>query len=107
MSIVLKVIAEDFIQLAHLETVRPWYAELVEKTRLEPDCIAYDLFVDHKDPGHFIFIELWPDQAALDAHCQSEHFRRLVPLINQFQAAECQFMFMDAFVPDRPHRDIR
>jgi len=27
----LKVIAEDFIKPEHLETVRPWYAELVEK----------------------------------------------------------------------------
>ncbi len=61
----LKVIAEDFIKPEHLETVRPWYAELVEKTRQEPLCIAYDLFIDQKAPGHFIFIEQWPDQAAL------------------------------------------
>lgn len=27
----LKVIAEDFIKPEHLNTVRPWYAELVEK----------------------------------------------------------------------------
>ncbi len=47
----LKVIAEDFIKPEHLETVRPWYAELVEKTRQEPLCIAYDLFVDQEDPG--------------------------------------------------------
>ena len=93
----LKVIAEDFIKPEHLDKVRPWYAELVEKTRLEPDCIAYDLYVDHKDPGHFIFVEQWPNQAALDAHCQSEHFRRLVPQINGCQARECTFMFMSAF----------
>ena len=93
----LKVIAEDFIKPEHLETVRPWYAELVEKTRQEPLCIAYDLFVDHKDPGHFVFIEQWPDQAALDAHCQSEHFRRLVPLINAHQSKACTFLMMHEF----------
>ena len=93
----LKVIAEDFIKPEYLDRVRPWYAELVEKTRLEPDCIAYDLYVDHKDPGHFIFIEQWPNQAALDAHCQSEHFKRLVPQINACQSRECTFMFMSAF----------
>lgn len=93
----LKVIAEDFIKPEHLDKVRPWYAELVEKTRLEPDCIAYDLYVDHKDPGHFIFIEQWPNQAALDAHCQSEHFKRLVPQINACQSRDCTFMFMSAF----------
>ena len=93
----LKVIAEDFIKPEHLETVRPWYAELVEKTRQEPLCIAYDLYVDHKDPGHFVFIEQWPDQAALDAHCQSEHFRRLVPLINAHQSKACTFFMMHEF----------
>ena len=93
----LKVIAEDFIKPEHLETVRPWYAELVEKTRQEPLCIAYDLHVDHKDPGHFVFIEQWPDQAALDAHCQSEHFRRLVPLINAHQSKACTFLMMHEF----------
>ena len=93
----LKVIAEDFIEPEHLETVRPWYAELVEKTRQEPLCIAYDLFVDHADPGHFIFIEQWPDQDALDAHCQSEHFRRLVPLINAHQSKACTFIMMHEF----------
>ncbi|MBW3502872.1 MULTISPECIES: putative quinol monooxygenase [unclassified Pseudomonas] len=93
----LKVIAEDFIKPEHLETVRPWYAELVEKTRQEPLCIAYDLYVDHTDPGHFIFIEQWPDQDALDAHCQSEHFRRLVPLINAHQSKACTFIMMHEF----------
>jgi len=93
----LKVIAEDFIKPEHLETVRPWYAELVEKTRQEPLCIAYDLYVDHKDPGHFVFIEQWPDQDALDAHCQSEHFRRLVPLINARQSKACTFIMMHEF----------
>ncbi|MFJ7140741.1 putative quinol monooxygenase [Pseudomonas protegens] len=93
----LKVIAEDFIQPEHLETVRPWYAELVEKTRQEPLCIAYDLFVDQKDPGHFIFVEQWPDRAALDAHCNTEHFTRLVPQINAFQTRECRVLLMDEF----------
>lgn len=93
----LKVIAEDFIQPQHIDTVRPLYAELVEKTRQEPLCIAYELFIDQKDPGHFIFVEQWPDQAALDAHCQSEHFTRLVPQINAYQAKVCRVLLMDAF----------
>lgn len=65
----LKVIAQDFINPEAVEIVMPLYRELVEKTRQEELCIAYDLFIDQKDPGHFIFIEEWPDRAALDAHC--------------------------------------
>lgn len=91
----LKVIAEDFIKPEAVEIVLPLYRELVEKTRQEELCIAYDLYVDQKDPGHFIFIEEWPDRAALDTHCQTEHFTRLVPLINAHQRRDAAFILMD------------
>lgn len=93
----LKVIAEDFIKPEAVEIVLPLYRELVEKTRQEALCIAYDLYIDQKDPGHFIFIEEWPDRAALDAHCETEHFTRLVPLINAHQRQNATFILMDAF----------
>ncbi|EKT63536.1 putative quinol monooxygenase [Providencia burhodogranariea] len=92
----LKVIAEDFIKAEALEIVLPLYRELVESTKQEPLCISYDLYVDQKDIGHFIFIEEWPDQAALDTHCASEHFQRLVPMINQYQKSEPRFILMDS-----------
>lgn len=92
----LKVIAEDFMQAEAVEIVLPLYRELVEATRLEPLCIAYDLYVDENDAGHFIFVEEWPDRAALDAHCASEHFRRLVPLINQYERKKATFIFMNS-----------
>lgn len=93
----LKVIAQDFIRPEAIDIVMPFYCELVEQTRKEPLCISYDLFVDHKDPGHFVFIEEWPDRAALDIHCKSEHFTRLVPLINAHQRAPATFILMDRF----------
>ncbi|MEQ4923527.1 putative quinol monooxygenase [Proteus hauseri] len=92
----LKVIAEDFIQTEAINIVLPLYRELVEATKKEPLCISYDLYIDEKDPGHFIFIEEWPDHAALDTHCNSEHFRRLVPMINQYIKAEPKFILMES-----------
>lgn len=93
----LKVIAQDFIKPDKIEIVLPLYRELVEKTKQEELCIAYDLYIDQKDPGHFIFIEEWPDRAALDKHCATEHFTRLVPLINAHQRQEGTFILMDSF----------
>ncbi|MGU3495321.1 putative quinol monooxygenase [Xanthobacteraceae bacterium A53D] len=92
----LKVIAEDFIKPDAVAIVLPLYRELVEKSRLETLCVSYDLFIDQKDPGHFIFIEEWPDRAALDAHCRTEHFTRLVPLIDAHQRAPAKYILMDA-----------
>ncbi|STH96513.1 Antibiotic biosynthesis monooxygenase [Citrobacter braakii] len=94
----LKVIAEDFIKPEYVETVLPWYRELISATKKEPQCIAYDLYIDEKDPGHFIFIEEWPNHAALNEHCASEHFRRLVPLIDQYTRQEARYILMDDVV---------
>jgi quinol monooxygenase YgiN len=93
----LKVIAQDFIKPEHIEDVMPLYRELVEKTKKEPLCVSYDLHINQKDPGHFVFIEEWPDRAALDAHCNTEPFKRLVPLIDQYQRSLGTFLLMDAF----------
>nr|WP_297166949.1 putative quinol monooxygenase [uncultured Dysgonomonas sp.] len=93
----IKVIAEDFIKEEYLEIVKPLYAELVAKTKEEKDCIEYNLYIDQEDKTHFVFIEEWPDHDALDRHCQTEHFRRLVPAINKYQSKECVFTIMDIF----------
>ncbi len=87
-GIMLKVIAEDFIKTEAIEIVMPLYRELVAATKQEPLCISYDLYVGQKDPGHFIFIEEWPNQEALDIHCASEHFKRLVPLISSYKRSD-------------------
>ncbi|MFC2248506.1 putative quinol monooxygenase [Labrys portucalensis] len=93
----LKVIAQDFIKPEHVDAVLPLYRELVAKTRQEEHCIAYDLFIDQKDPGHFVFIEAWPDRASLDAHCSTEHFKRLVPRIDAYQRQPGSYILMDSF----------
>ncbi|UCJ19010.1 antibiotic biosynthesis monooxygenase [Pseudomonas sp. MM211] len=93
----LTVIAQDFINVEHIADVLPLYAELVRKTREEPLCLSYDLHIDQKDPGHFVFIETWPDKAALDVHCRTEHFRTLVPKIDSYQRQPGTFLLMDTF----------
>ena len=97
----LKVIAQDFIRLDAIETVLPLYRELVELTRAEPLNISYELCVDREDPGHFIFLEEWPDRAALDEHCATEHFRRLVPQIDAYQRAADTYIRMRQLFPAR------
>ena len=53
----LKLLAEDFIQVDKIDLVLPLYQELVAKTKLEQGCIAYDLYHDLRDQGHFVFVE--------------------------------------------------
>ncbi len=93
----LKVIAHQFIKPESLELVRPLFQELVEKTRKEPLCLSYDLFIDQEDAGHFIFVEEWPDRAALTTHSETEHFTRLIALITPHRRQESSLLLMDAF----------
>lgn len=93
----IKVIAEDFINPEFIEIVTPLYEELVAKTKKEPNCIDYNLFIDQEDIGHFIFIEEWPNIEALNTHCNTEHFRRLVPEINKYQTKDGTVLIMNPF----------
>ena len=49
--------------------------ELVNKSRQEPGCLSYDLYEDAKDEESMVFIENWKDDAAIQAHFASEHFK--------------------------------
>jgi quinol monooxygenase YgiN len=40
----------------------------------EPGCRYFDVTVDTTDDHHFVFYELYADQAALDAHRAAPHF---------------------------------
>lgn len=48
---------------------------------------------------HFLYWEVkqWPDRSALDTHCASEHFRRLVPMIDQHKRKDATYILMDRF----------
>lgn len=52
--------------------------DLVRVTRKEEGNISYDFYADISDSGRFTFIEVWKDQAAIDLHMESAHFRDFV-----------------------------
>jgi quinol monooxygenase YgiN len=51
---------------------------LVEPTRKEPGCLVYELHVDPENPGKLMFYEKFADQAALDFHVSTSHFKKLL-----------------------------
>ena len=44
----------------------------------EPGNLLYVTHQDPKDPTHFLFYEQYANQAALDAHVASAHYKELV-----------------------------
>lgn len=40
----------------------------------EPGCIRFDVCQSQSDPHHFVFYEIYRDEAALEAHRAAPHF---------------------------------
>ena len=74
-----KVLAHFLLKEGTLDQVKVLATELVTKTQAEDGCIQYELIQQNDDPLHMIMQEDWETQEALDAHCKTEHFTRLVP----------------------------
>lgn len=54
--------------------------ELVAGSRKEAGCMVYELNQGIQDERVHCFTEDWHDQAAIDAHNASAHFKKIVPL---------------------------
>lgn len=57
--------------------------KLVEETRKEPGNISYQLVQSREAKNIYAFMEQWPNQAALNVHMESEHFKKLIAEISK------------------------
>lgn len=57
--------------LAIVEELRP-------KSLAEPGCLGYEVYQSVDAPGGVLLLERYRDEAALEAHKQSEHYKTLV-----------------------------
>jgi pentatricopeptide repeat protein len=79
----IKVVAKSYVKNEKLSKALELTKEMVEKTVKEEGCIRYELFQDIKDPNVMIFIEEWESEEALNKHMVSEHFKRIIPQLNE------------------------
>ena len=63
------------IQAGHDDEVLEPLRKLQDATRLEPGCIAYYAQRSKENPRHYLIYEQYKDQAALDAHRATSHFK--------------------------------
>lgn len=53
----------------------------IMQTRQETACLVYDCQESVTEPGAFVFVEEWRDQAGLDAHMKTAHVKALMVAI--------------------------
>lgn len=57
--------------------------ELVELSLHDKGCIDYDLYNSTTADDRLLIYETWTDKQSLERHMQSEHFKRIVPQLEQ------------------------
>jgi quinol monooxygenase YgiN len=73
------------------------FVELAGKVRAnEPGNIFYQLTKSRTEPGTYKVLELYKDQAALDAHGQTEYFRAAGGKMGAFMAGRPEIEYLDA-----------
>ena len=79
------------IKAGHEEEVIPSFQKLQEATRREPGCIEFVVQRSRENPRRYLIYEQYNDQAALDAHRASPHFKEhaangFYPFVEERQA---------------------
>ncbi|KIP71018.1 antibiotic biosynthesis monooxygenase [Vibrio harveyi] len=61
-----------------IDNVTNLLSGLLEPSREEEGCCQYELYLDQKIEGLFMFQEIWASQEALDKLLQSPHFAQFI-----------------------------
>jgi quinol monooxygenase YgiN len=81
----ISIIAKNIVKEGKAEEFKAVAKELIEKSREEAGCIAYDLNVDINNENILTFIEEWKDKEAIELHNNSIHFKTIVPKLGELR----------------------
>src|SRR5574337_2209824 len=70
-----------------LEVVR---SDAAHSDRDEPGCLRFDVVQDRDDPNRFYYYEVYRDEAALEAHRQTPHFKFYAEKTRDWMAAAAE-----------------
>jgi len=80
----------------NLERARPALRRLIEATRRETGCIAYNYAEDALDPGLVHIDEKWADQIAFDGHLRAPHVAEWRSVNGDFAITDRDLRIYDA-----------
>lgn len=78
----IKLVAKGYFYEDKIDKAIKLYGELAEESRKEEGCIEYTLFQEKNDKTILTVLEEWENEDSIEKHKNSEHFKRLVPIIS-------------------------
>ena len=85
-----------FVKPEKVDEFLEFTKELIEKSRAEEGCISYSLYQDPQDRSKFMFFEEWKNQAAIDFHFATDHFKKFDEKMGEFAASPPVISIYDA-----------
>jgi quinol monooxygenase YgiN len=67
-------LGDIYAQVPHLDEVTALMRRTQESMRKLPGCISYAFAETLEEPGHFLVVQQWRDEAALEGHFRSTEF---------------------------------
>ncbi len=90
------ITAHKFIKPEKVDEFIEFTRDAIAKSRAEEGNISYTLYQDPSDSTKFIFFEQWKDQAAIDFHFSTDHFKLAGSRAAEFEAAPTVITIYDA-----------
>jgi len=84
----MRILVKKLIKEDKIEEMKALFGELIAATRKEDGCIEYALFQNAENPRVYILMEEWRDQPSLEAHMQTDHFKTIIPKIDEVTETE-------------------
>jgi quinol monooxygenase YgiN len=90
------IIATFVVKPEETATFEAAIADFVAKVKAtEPGVLTYDCFKSRTDANTYQMLEIYADQAALDAHGVTDHMKAVVPVLSAAFAAPPKLQFLD------------
>lgn len=84
------IVAKKIIKQGKVEEFKALVEELINESRKEEGCIAYNLYEDINNPNILTFIEEWRSEEDIKLHNKSEHYTNIVPKGADFQEGKTE-----------------
>ena len=88
----LLIIGRFQVKSEQLAVFLDYAREVVKQERQVDGCVGFEILQDIAQPDHFVMLEQWRDQVALDQHLQSDAYASNSAKMESFFAADAQWL---------------
>jgi quinol monooxygenase YgiN len=89
------IIGRFQVHAEQLPTFLDYAREVVKEEQQVEGCVGFEILQDVAQPDHFVMLEQWRDQTALNRHLESDAYARNSAQMESFFAAEAQWLEYD------------